>query len=301
MSASFQYRENTLRFGPDQRLIGTLTLPREPVPSGLPGLILFNAGALQRIGPHRLNVEMARTAAVQGMAAIRFDLPGLGDSGFINTDASHDEQAFTALTDAMTLLAESPCAPRRFVIAGLCSGADVGFEMALRDPRVAGLFMIEPWYFPNRYSAPLRTLRRLREYGPRRTVVRVLQLLRGHRNHPGGSGSPAMPAMPPDETVRTSPSPAQFASQLRTLLSRGLRLRLIYANTLMGSYDLRQHQRQIFQGLEPASRFDVEMVPGTDHLFTRVESRQLLIRRLAEWLQRFADEGGDADTVRPAA
>ncbi|MDO4230967.1 MAG: hypothetical protein Q4D19_02420 [Lautropia sp.] len=298
MTASFQYRENTLRFGPDQRLIGTLTLPRDPAPSSLPGLILFNAGALQRIGPHRLNVEMARTAAVQGMAAIRFDLPGLGDSGFINTDASHDEQAFTALADAMTLLAEGPCAPRRFVIAGLCSGADVGFEMALRDPRVAGLFMIEPWYFPNRYSAPLRTLRRLREYGPRRALLRIIQLLRGHRNHPGGTDSPAMPAMPPDETVRASPSPTQFSSELRTLLSRGLRIRLIYANTLMGSHDLRQHQQDIFQGLGPASHFDVEMVPGTDHLFTRVESRQLLIRRLAEWLRRFADESG---AVRPAA
>ena len=229
------YREETLCFGPEARLIGTITQPadRPARPGSQPGLILLNAGMLPRVGPQRLNVELARTAAAQGLTAIRFDLPGLGDSGFTSSRLSHEDQTRAAIEDAMALLAATPFAPDRFLIAGLCSGADAGFQMAQNDPRIVGLFMMEPYYFPNRFSRMFRTLRRLREYGLRRAVIRIAQKL-GIAGAPHASNeSSALPLPAPEETVRQAPSPARFAHDLEVLLKRGVNIRLVYANTLM--------------------------------------------------------------------
>lgn len=286
MNSAIQYHERTLCFGPDRRLIGTVTLPPRPEATDLPGLILLNAGALPRIGPHRLNVELARTAAIQGICAVRFDLPGLGDSGFINSEESHEQQTFTAVRHAMELLSRTACAPRRFIIAGLCSGADVGYLMALQDKRVCGIFMIEPYYFPSRLSGLLRTLRRVREYGLRRAVLRISQRLRGYRNHPSSDDS-SVPPPPPEESVRSSPSTEEFAHGLKQLVDRQVWLRLIYANTLMGQYDMRKHERGVFRELVGNRYFELSMTPHTDHLFTRTEARRSLVRQMAAWLEHF--------------
>lgn len=318
------YREESLCFGPESRLIATLTLPGDHPDSALPaaltgsaelppphphlhqasrtsahpaaagrapqrrppGLILLNAGMLPRIGPHRLNVELARTAAAQGVSAIRFDLPGLGDSGFTSSRLSHDEQTRAAIEDAMTLLSRTKHAPDRFLIAGLCSGADAGFQMARDDSRIVGLYMMEPYYFPNRFSNMFRTLRRLREYGMRRSVIRILQKSRFTRRHDPAADSAPVPQAAPEEGVRAAPTPQHFAEDLRSLLGRGVQIKLIYANTLMGHWDMRHHHRHIFSKVGHASHFDVELVPHTDHVFTRVEARRHLIRGMAAWLRR---------------
>ncbi|WWT75605.1 hypothetical protein V8H18_04740 [Lautropia mirabilis] len=220
-ASAIPYREETLCFGPEARLIGTITQPadRAARPGSQPGLILLNAGMLPRVGPHRLNVELARTAAVQGLTAIRFDLPGLGDSGFTNSRLSHEEQTRAAIEDAMALLAGTPFAPDRFLIAGLCSGADAGFQMAQNDPRIVGLFMMEPYYFPNRFSGMFRTLRRLREYGLRRAVIRIAQKL-GIAGAPHASNeSCVIPLSAPEESVRQAPLPHALRTTLMSCSS----------------------------------------------------------------------------------
>ena len=49
--------ERSIAFGADGGLIGTLCLPSIPGANGSGvGQILFNAGVVHRIGPHRINV-----------------------------------------------------------------------------------------------------------------------------------------------------------------------------------------------------------------------------------------------------
>ena len=55
-------------------------------------------------------------------------------------DAARDVQA------AMDVLARRP-ASQRFVLAGLCSGGDIAFQLGLKDPRVAGVVMMNPRTF----------------------------------------------------------------------------------------------------------------------------------------------------------
>ena len=64
-------RETGVRFGKAGHLAATLTLLDGECRRGL---VLPSSGLLHRIGPHRMNVRLARQAAARGLAAIRFDL-----------------------------------------------------------------------------------------------------------------------------------------------------------------------------------------------------------------------------------
>jgi alpha-beta hydrolase superfamily lysophospholipase len=118
-----------------------------------PAVILMNAGSIHRVGPNRSFVRMARRWADLGYPVLRMDLSGIGDSpapaGCVENlpyprDAILDAQA------AMTALAEQGIA-ERFILSGLCSGADIAFRTGVIDPRVAGAWMINPqaFYFPS--------------------------------------------------------------------------------------------------------------------------------------------------------
>ena len=59
--------EQTVVFGPEQHLVGTITQPAQAKPGHAAVLVLLtNAGVIPRIGPHRLNVKLARHLASMG-------------------------------------------------------------------------------------------------------------------------------------------------------------------------------------------------------------------------------------------
>ena len=63
----------------ESELVGVWCLPEE-MDSSSPVVIFCNAGRNPHIGWARGSVTLARRLARQGIASLRFDLPGLGDS-----------------------------------------------------------------------------------------------------------------------------------------------------------------------------------------------------------------------------
>ena len=103
------FREEAVRFGPDERLFGILT---EPPPAAarpaLPPILLLNAGCIHHVGPNRWYVSLARQLAQLGHRVLRFDLSGLGDSqttpGCIE-NLMYPEDALHCVRAAMSMLA----------------------------------------------------------------------------------------------------------------------------------------------------------------------------------------------------
>ena len=131
-------------FGP---LFGVLSEPAGPAGADL-CVVFVNAGALRRIGPDRLWVEAARRFAASGVPALRIDLGGIGEAAGDDTrwgdDASFYVPEFVAQVRAVLDQLVALDLPRRFVLAGLCSGAYWSFHAALQDERVAGAWMVNP-------------------------------------------------------------------------------------------------------------------------------------------------------------
>lgn len=131
---------------PFGRLFGVLAVPTGS--SADMCAVLLNAGAIRRIGPNRMWVEMARRAAAQGVPTLRLDLEGLGDADGDAARYAHVAELYVpelidqarAALDAMVARGFSP----RFILGGLCSGAYWSFHAALRDDRVLATFLLNP-------------------------------------------------------------------------------------------------------------------------------------------------------------
>jgi alpha-beta hydrolase superfamily lysophospholipase len=134
--------------GPVGRLFGILTRPLNIGGAPLGGVFL-NAGAVRRIGPNRIFVDTARRWAAHGVASIRLDLEGIGDSDgdeeryrdvaqFYVNDEFGDQ--IRGAIDALVRRGHGP----RIVLAGLCAGGFWAFRGAALDPRVRAAFLLNP-------------------------------------------------------------------------------------------------------------------------------------------------------------
>jgi alpha-beta hydrolase superfamily lysophospholipase len=134
--------DTPMRFGPDNRLFGMLCRPDRGSTDDI--LLISNGGRDPSFGSARQSVVLARRLAQAGIASLRFDFSGLGDSLGLPGQERVFPDAFTdrvsdtkAAIDAMAALGFS-----RIGIHGLCVGAYHALYGALADERLSALIMI---------------------------------------------------------------------------------------------------------------------------------------------------------------
>ena len=251
---------------------GIVTLPPPGVARRDTGVIWLNAGAIRRAGPFRLHVQAARRFAALGYPTLRIDQPGIADH--LPAARRPPLQVAGDLLDAFASL--SGC--RRFVVGGICSAADFGWVWALKEPRIAGLLLLDPLA---RRSAP----------GFRRGQLRLL-LARG----PGGlwallrrrlSRRATAPRIA-DDQLREWPAEGKEAGELAELVGRGVECFVLYTG---GAASYFTHPRQFREGFGAAARSrqaHFNFWPECDHLFFQPDDRQRLVDAIAGWLdERF--------------
>lgn len=261
--------EISLAFGADAGLVGTLTRPADG--ATLPvGLILYNAGFVHRIGPRRLHVKLARRLALEGAATLRFDLRGLGDSPASTAQRHYLEQAVTDLVEAMDQLQVS-AGVERFAILGFCSGVESSMATALRDPRVAGVFLYDGVSFPTWRSRLLSHGLRLRKYG----LLGSLRLLLSH-------GLPRDPADTP------KPERRAVAAALDALVARGVAVTVAFSG---GSFDVVNHASQFrsaLAGTGLSHEIQHVFLADVDHVATSPAAQQAFLEAAQAWFRRVA-------------
>jgi len=132
------------------RVFGVLCEPAGEANRGVCG-VLLGAGAIRRIGPSRMWVEVARAWAARGVPTLRVDLRGIGDADGDERRYISDDEYYRPELTAQTLEVIGQLAaralPDRFVLGGLCSGAYWSFRAAVADERVVGALLTNLWAF----------------------------------------------------------------------------------------------------------------------------------------------------------
>lgn len=131
--------------------------------------VFFNAGAVDRTGPGRTWVETSRRWAGRGVAAVRVDLPGIGEAAGHPPCDVPDFYTTSMVEAAGNVLAglHDHGLPRRTILVGLCSGAYCSLHLAATTPRIAAVACINSQVLVWDSDLPARRdsarLRKLRE------------------------------------------------------------------------------------------------------------------------------------------
>lgn len=282
-------RERALAFACEgQRLVGVLA---EPVADVDVAMLIIVGGPQYRAGSHRQFVFLARALAASGVAALRFDTRGMGDStGPMQSFEASEPDIASALD---TLLAEHP-KTRRVVLWGLCDAAAAAllYWDSTRDARVAGLVLVNPWV----RSPVTHAKAQLRHYYRERLGQRQFwaKLARFEVDLKGAAQSIARNAAIAGGLSRTAQRPGfqvRMAQGLRTFEGPVL---LLLSGGDLTAQEFRDHAATDpdWRGLldrPNVTRFDF---PEADHTFSTARDRADAEARTLQWLrERLAAPG----------
>jgi pimeloyl-ACP methyl ester carboxylesterase len=271
-------REETVLFGIGNDLVGTLNVPHSR--RGALGVVLLNAGMIHRIGPHRINVRLARELAQHGIASIRFDLAGHGDSPRPSGALSFQDQAVEDIRQAADTLGKAT-GLERFAVFGICSGAYHAFNAAARDERLTDLILIDAFRYPTRKTRLIYYLSRLRQPQRLRRALRFL----GRRIVKGANAAPPAPVAQRERlgVIDVFPPRESVGPALRALLDRGARIFMGYSASDVEEYNYRRQFEDSFAEYGVAGRVRVDYRSDLDHQFTSSAEQREFIRELVAW------------------
>lgn len=297
-------REKAVRFGASGSLVGILT---DPAPGSQaadkPAFLMLNSGILHRVGSCRLHVRLARALSAEGFTCLRFDYSGVGDSEQRRDTLSFQEGAVQETREAMDYLRKAKGA-QRFVLMGLCSGADMAHETAVVDDRVVGLMLLDGWAYRT-VGHHLRHF--VYHYGPRLFRWRVWQNFvrtRGRRVLGVGVGrGPKGPApgveveMP--QYVRVFPPHERIARDLRTFVQRRIAMYFVWTGGLP-EYNHQGQYAASFRGVNFDGLLREEHLADSDHIVTGLQNQERLLENVVGWaraLPREKAQGAGAEVA----
>lgn len=265
--------ETVLRFGPTGELVGIASRPPGARP-GTQAVVILNAGVIHRVGPHRLHVVLARQLARLGVPSLRLDLGGIGDSVASSAAITFRESAV-----ADTRLALDGFGADRYVLFGICAGADNALATALADERVAAVVLVDPHVYPSRRAYVRAAWQKLRELGPRETLARAATAARRLAK------ARLAPAAAEDEKPGREPPPlAEFGATLGTLVARGVKIFAVFSGAHGPRYNHRDQLFEVFPELR--GKVDRAFFPDANHTFTELAAQSELVAATTAWIAR---------------
>lgn len=263
-------REEAHRFGRGHHLVGIAGFAEGTRCET--GVIVLNAGLVHRIGPFRLHVELTRQLNAVGYPTLRFDMSTLGDSGAVGGGLTRAQQVCADLDDAMALLkARAGC--ERFVLVGLCSGAQNAHVVATNDARVTGAVFLDGYAY--------RTLGyKLRHYLPRLADPgRWARLLRRR----GSQESRDKTASEPVFAVAAAPR-SEVIANFTTMVDRGMKLYLVYSGGISNYFNHARQFRECFGKVMTHPAVTTRYAAETDHTYILSGDRARLLDGIGGWL-----------------
>jgi len=270
-------KEVVLHFGEQDRLLGIVSLPDRLGPDPL-AVLLPNTGLEHRVGPNRLHVHLSRALAGAGVATVRLDLAGMGDSEAL--DGDDPIRDLTAAMDAV----QAHGFGSRFAVLGLCSGAHDAHRAIRADHRlIAGAF-IDGYLFPT--SRFYWTYAVQRASDPARILRKVSKILGvgSNRNHADRS--------PVDLDYFRQPTKLEMQRDLASFMRRGLVLSYIYTGQVQHRYNYAGQLEDAFPELRGYPRAEVHYLTGADHTFSQATMRAELVDVVVRWIRR-CDPAGE--------
>lgn len=284
------FRETSVTFECcDLWLQGIVCLPAQPFSTGV---VIVVGGPQCRTGSHRQFTLIARELASRGIAVMRFDYRGMGDSEGEHRNFLQVEDDIRAAVDAF--IRTSPTI-KTVTIWGLCDGATAAAFYAPTDPRITCLVLLNPWVRTEETVAKTY----LRRYYLHRLMQRDmwLKIARGKFNWIAAARSlfsqlaRAFLFAPPNHSGSSlaGSSCLPLPERLYGALSRfeGRILFVISGNDITGQEFMGVAASSIlWRRLMQRPGIEQRQLPLADHTFSRRAWREQVIIWTSEWIRK---------------
>jgi len=271
--------ERAFLFGQDRDLVGIVNEPDgQACDKNMPIVILLNAGLVHHVGPFRMNVEFARSLSNQGVLSFRFDLSGIGDSNQHKDSRSNEEKILGDIKSAMDFLS-SKYDVDRFILLGLCTGADNAHKAAVLDKRVVGAVFLDGYVYPT-------TGYYMRHYGPRFFSPKVWfnklkALFSSNKEVLSVQDNDYFWVLPPKNKVET---------ELKGLVERNVGLMYIFSGGYV-EYNYLNQFNDMYSAVDFQDKLHIEYFPRADHTYILGDDRKKLIDCVCTWVDSRYSKG----------
>jgi pimeloyl-ACP methyl ester carboxylesterase len=289
--------ERPVFLGPDKLLFGILTEPQSDE-ARRRAVILLNAGADHHIGASRLYVSVARRWAYRGYIVLRMDFAGVGDSRTRPGRPENDVFPAEALDDIRTAVEflRTRYGVRECTLAGLCSGAYHALRAAVAGVPVNRILMVNPQNYFWKAGDSLEALQ-LAEVVKNPTVYRerISSIAAWKRLLSGQVNVLRIVKIYLQRSLLTVEStgrdiarrlhlklPNDLGSELKDIVSRGVKIAFVFANGDPGIGLLRLQAGASIRQL--GDRCRVHIIDHADHVFTGSGPRSAMEKLLSEEL-----------------
>jgi exosortase A-associated hydrolase 1 len=259
-------------------------------------VLIVVGGPQYRVGSHRQFVLLARSLAQAGIAAMRFDYRGMGDSDGEPRTFEHVHDDIAAALDHFHSVVPGL---QRLVLWGLCDGASASLAHAALDRRVTGLVLLNPWvrteagiagaylrrYYLQRFFDPdFWSKVRRGEFDVGASVASAVRLMRAALGVRSTGAAPSADRVPADRVDLRQPLPVRMLAELRRYAGRVL--------VILSGDDLTAEEFRRTTGKSRAWRRELakprvtrHQLPAANHTFSREVWRDQVASWTAEWVR----------------
>lgn len=278
-------KEIALKIGSPTALTAIVNTPKQLDPNK-PAVLILNSGVMHHVGSCRLSVKIARQLATTNILSLRFDFSGIGDSENRSGTQSFHETSIAEITEVMDYL-EKKRGIKKFIVYGLCSGADASYDIALVDQRIIAMVQIDPYCY--------RTWKwYVRHYGPKLLKLQTWVNYISRRLHKtkqplGFSKSVDKDNLEIASYAREFPKREEVASGMKALVARNISM---YSIITGGQSEIINHSSQFkesFSDVDFSDLLTVEYYPKMDHIITNPEYQRIAIDNICTWINQVID------------
>ncbi|BDT66486.1 hypothetical protein os1_06490 [Comamonadaceae bacterium OS-1] len=263
-------------------LVGVLSLPATPSNTGV---VIVVGGPQYRVGSHRQFVLLARALAAAGHAVLRFDYQGMGDSDGPSGDFLIASPGIRAAMDSLQSRVPQV---EKIVLWGLCDAASAAllYVHETKDPRVAGLCLLNPWV---RSEASLARTQ-VKHYYTQRLMQRAfwVKLLSGKVAMAALQGLAQNVRLSRAKVAPTTAENRPFQQRMATAwMEFGGRILLLLSDNDYTAKEFLEYAsrdeywREVFRHLH-LERHDL---PHADHTFSDPAAQMQVERLTLQWIQ----------------
>jgi alpha/beta superfamily hydrolase len=277
------------------RWIGRGIFSISTVPSGRRRgtAVLLNPGSVHHVGSNRLHVRWARAWAERGIATLRIDVGGIGESPPAPGARENETYSKSAVPDVLSAVREASLGGP-VAIVGLCSGAYAAYHAALaaraRDevPRAVVLINPQTFHYRDGDSLDVSPLGETKRYRASALDPEKWRRLLSGKVDLANVAKIVLSRAALEVRTRLARhlGGPDVRREIATLLDRDVDVLLVYSATDPGLDYLTMETGRSLDRLRRRPNLRLELVQQADHTFTPLASQDRLTTILTAHLDR---------------